>query len=34
MHPASSTNTNHDVTNLLDHKMAKIEKREHLENGI
>ena len=33
MHPFSCTNTHHDVTDLLNHRMAKNTKLEYLENG-
>ena len=32
MHPISCTNTHYDVTDLVNHGMAKIRKLEHLEN--
>ena len=33
MHPVSSTNTHHDVTDLVNHGMAKNTKIQNLENG-
>ena len=33
MHPISCTKTPHDVTDLVNHGMAKNKKIEYLENG-
>ena len=33
MHPVSYTYTHHDVTDLINHRMVKIQKIEYLENG-
>ena len=33
MYPISCTNTHHDVTDLINHGMVKIQKFEYLENG-
>ena len=33
MHPVSSTNAHHDVTDLVNHGMAKNTKIRNLENG-
>ena len=33
MHPASFTNTHHDVTDLVNMGWLKIQKLEYLENG-
>ena len=32
MHPISCTNNHHDFTDLVNHKMVKIQKSEYLEN--
>ena len=33
MHPISCTNTHHDITDLLNRRMAKTKKLEYPENG-
>ena len=33
MHPALCTNTHHDVTDLVNYGIVKIQKLEYLENG-
>ena len=33
MHPVSCTNAHHDVTDLTNHGMVKIQKLEFVENG-
>ena len=33
MNPTSCTNTQHDITDMVNHRMVEIQKFEYLENG-